>query len=149
DWTIFWVDQAATVLLPPLFLHFCLMFPLESEWVKRHPRTRELIYIPGAMLFVAWLGFGSGVLGLLPSPLILRNFLETLNDFHFGLLFLISAAVLVQKYRTVRTPELRQQMKWVTRGTALAVAPYFALQSLPRLLGTFQAIPPGVAEWSI
>jgi PAS domain S-box-containing protein len=149
DWTIFWVDQAATVLLPPLFLNFCLMFPLESEWVKRHPRTRQLIYIPGAMLFVAWLGFGSGVLGLLPSPLILRNFLETLNDFHFGLLFLISAAVLVQKYRTVRTPELRQQMKWVTRGTALAVAPYFALQSLPRLLGTFQAIPPGVAEWSI
>lgn len=149
DWTIFWLDQAATVLLPPLFLHFCLEFPLESEWVKRHPVSRVLIYVPGMLLLLAWIAFGSGVLGLLPSPVVLRDFLETLNDFHFGLLFLISAVVLVQKYRTVRAPELRQQMKWVTRGTAIAVGPYFALQSLPRLLGTFQTIPPEVAEWSI
>lgn len=149
DWTIFWMDQAATVLLPPLFLHFCLKFPLESEWMKRHPAGRVWIYAPGALLLVAWIGFGSGVLGFLPSPVVLRNFLETLNDFHFGLFFLISALVLVHKYRTLTAPELRQQMKWVTRGTALAVGPYFALQSMPRLLGTVQAIPPGVAEWSI
>src|SRR5579871_6844862 len=136
DWTIFWLDLAATVLLRPLFLHFCLEFPLESEWIKRHPSLRVLIYGPGFLLMIAWIGFGTGVLGFLPSPLVLRNFLETLNDFHFGLLFLISAVVLVQKYRTVTAPEIRQQMKWVTRGTALAVAPYFALQSLPRLLGT-------------
>jgi PAS domain S-box-containing protein len=149
DWTIFWLDLTATVLLPPLFLHFCLKFPLESDWMKRHRSSQALIYTPGCLLLLAWIGFGTGVLGLLPSPLILRNFLETLNDFHFGLLFLVSAVVLVQKYRTVSVPELRQQMKWVTRGTALAVAPYFALQSLPRLLGTVQSIPPGVAEWSI
>src|SRR5439155_23046869 len=43
--------------------------------------------------------------------------------------------VLIQTYRSVRTPELRQQMKWVTRGTALAVVPYFLLQSIPRLSG--------------
>jgi len=47
----------------------------------------------------------------------------------------LSAVILLQTYRTVRTPELRQQMKWVTRGTALAVVPYFLFQSAPRLLG--------------
>src|ERR1051326_151920 len=97
DWTIFWFDQAANAFLPPLFLHFCLEFPLESDWIKRHRATRAAIYIPGALLFVAWLGFGSGVLDFIPSPLVLRNLLETLNDFHFGLFFLLSSTILVQK----------------------------------------------------
>ena len=57
-------------------------------------------------------------------------------SFHFAIYFVLSAVVLLQTYRTVRTPELRQQMKWVTRGTALAVVPYFVLQSIPRLSGS-------------
>ncbi len=135
DWTIFWFDLGATVLLPPLFLHFCVEFPMEARWVIRRRGLLPLIYMPAVFLFLAWLSFNTGVLGFIPSPLVLRNFLESLNDFHFGLYFLVSAGVLIQTYRTVTTPELRQQMKWVTRGTALAVAPYFALQSLPRLFG--------------
>ena len=135
DWTIFWFDQGAAVLLPPLFLHFCLEFPLQQSWVRARQRFISLIYVPGALLFTAWLAFVYGILGFIPSPLVLRNFLENLNDIHFGLFFVLSAGVLIHTYRTVTTPELRQQMKWVTRGTALAVAPYFALQSMPRLLG--------------
>src|SRR4029078_11567516 len=29
DWIIFWLDLGASALLPPLFLHFCLEFPLQ------------------------------------------------------------------------------------------------------------------------
>src|SRR5205823_836170 len=32
DWTIFWFDLGASLLLPPLFLHFCLEFPLRNAW---------------------------------------------------------------------------------------------------------------------
>ncbi len=135
DWTIFWFDIGSYVFLPPLFLHFCLEFPLRNRWLKRHRGLIWLIYVPGSILFTAWLSFIYGILGFIPSPLVLRNLLDNLADFHFGLYFVTSAIVLIYTYRTVKTPELRQQMKWVTRGTAVAVLPYFLLQSVPRVAG--------------
>jgi len=135
DWAIYWSDLGASLLLPPLFLHFCLEFPLRHAWITAQRRLLFLIYIPGTLLLLAQLAFVNGVLVLSPSPIVLRDILNTLGDFHFGLYFVLSALTLLQTYRTVQTPDLRQQMKWVTRGTALAVVPYFALQSMPRLVG--------------
>jgi PAS domain S-box-containing protein len=91
--------------------------------------------MPGAALLLAQLAFVNGVIGFVPSPLVLRDILDNLGDFYFSLYFVLSAAILIQSYRTVKAPELRQQMKWVTRGTAIAVLPYFLLQSVPRLWG--------------
>jgi hypothetical protein len=54
---------------------------------------------------------------------------------HFGAYFILSACVLLKTYRTVQEPELRQRMKWVTRGTAIAILPYFLLQTIPRIAG--------------
>src|SRR5215475_4166663 len=135
DWTIFWFDLAASLMLPPLFLHFCLDFPLRNSWLKQRHGLLYLIYIPSAALFLAQLAFIKGVIGFAPSPIVLRDILNNLGDFHFGLYFVFSAIVLIQTYRTVRTPELRQQLKWVTRGSALAVIPYFLFQSIPRVSG--------------
>jgi two-component system, NtrC family, sensor kinase len=146
DWTIFWLDLGASLLLPPLFLHFCLEFPLRHKWVREWRKVLYLIYLPAAVLFLAQLAFVNHVLEFVPSPLILRILLDNLGDFHFGLYFVLSAAVLVQTYRTVKTPEFRQQMKWVTRGTAIAVLPYFVLQSVPRLSGL---VPEGYVDFAI
>src|SRR3989454_3945095 len=136
DWTIFWADLGASLLLPPLFLHFCLEFPLRHQLIKARAGLRYVVYLPAAVIFIAQLAFINGILGFQPSPILLRDVLDTLGDFHFGLYFVLSAAVLFKTYRTVKTPELRQQMKWVTRGTALGAIPYFALQSVPRLSGS-------------
>lgn len=136
DWTIFWADLCASLLLPPLFLHFCLDFPSRNKTIERWPNLLYLIYLPAAVIFLAQLAFINGIVGFQPSLILLRDILDTLGDFHFGLYFVLSAAVLLTTYRTVKTPELRQQMKWVTRGTALGVVPYFVLQSVPRLSGT-------------
>lgn len=146
DWTVFWFERGASLLLPPLFLHFCLEFPLRHKWIRQRRGLLYLMYFPGAVLFLAWLGFIYGVVTFIPSPVILRDILENLEDFHFGFYFVLSAAVLIQTYRTVRTPELRQQMKWVTRGTAVAVLPYFVLQSVPRLAGV---VPEGYVDFAI
>jgi len=146
DWTIFWLDLGASLLLPPLFLHFCLEFPLRNKWIKQRHSLLYLIYLPAAALFLAQLAFINGVVGFMPSPIVLRDVLDNLGDFHFGLFFVLSAVVLCETYRTVRTPELRQQMKWVMRGTALAVIPYFLLQSVPRLSGV---VPETYIDFSI
>ena len=136
DWTIFWSDLGASLLLPPLFLHFCLEFPLRNRLIRQRRGLLYLMYVPAGILFLAQFAFVNGIIGFAPSPIVLRDILNTIGDFHFGLYFVLSAVVLLQTYRTVRTPELRQQMKWVTRGTALAVVPYFVLQSIPRLSGS-------------
>jgi PAS domain S-box-containing protein len=140
DWTIYWSDLVASVLLPPLFLHFVIGFPQEYSR-RRLGRLRPLIYLPGACLLVGEAAFvlGAPLVGV--SPVVLRDVLYGLNDFHFGLYFLLSAAVLIRTCRRLEGPDLPQQMKWVTRGTTLAVVPYFVLQSVPRLFG--EVPPPG------
>jgi signal transduction histidine kinase len=135
DWTIFWLDQAASSLLPPLFLHFCLEFPRRKNWLRQNKILLPLLYAPGVLILLAWFLFVYGILEFTPSPLILRNFLENVNDVHFGAYFALSAVVLFRTYRKAREPELRQQMKWATRGTAMAVLPYFLIQTIPRIVG--------------
>ena len=135
DWTIFWSDLAASLLLPPLFLHFCLDFPLRNKWIKDRPGVLYAIYLPGAFVMLAQVAFINGVISAVPSPIELRDMLDNLGEALFAIYFVLSAVALLQTYRTVRTPELRQQMKWVTRGTALAVVPYLVMQTIPRLAG--------------
>ena len=135
DWTIYWSDLAAGVFLPPLFMHFCLEFPTRNRLAEQFRFILPMIYVPAGLLMTAWLLFVSGVLGLSPSLVALRDLLDSLKDFHFGLFFVLSAGILMYTYRTVHEPELRQQLKWVTRGTVLAAVPYFLFQSLPRVLG--------------
>ena len=136
DWTIFWFETGAVLLLPPLFLHFCLEFPLRNNWITASGLCCMPSTFRRALLLLAQVGIHQRrYRAYIPSPIVLRDILDNLGDFNFGFYFVLSAARLVQTYRTVRTPELRQQMKWVTRGTALAVVPYFVFQSIPRLAG--------------
>ena len=146
DWTIFWFDLAASLFLPPLFLHFCLEFPIRNKWIQQRQSLLYFLYLPAAVILTSQMAFINGILNFVPSPIVLRDILDSLGDFHFGLYFLLSAVVLFETYRTVKTPELRQQMKWVTRGTAIAVIPYFLLQSLPRLSGV---VPATYVDFSI
>ena len=146
DWTIFWSDLAAAALLPPLFMHFCLEFPVRNRWLERFRFPVALIYLPGMMLLAGWILFVTGALTLSASPVVLRDFLDSLNAFHFGLFFVLSAGLLARTYFTAETAELRRQMKWVTGGTAIAVIPYFLFQSLPRVLGF---VPPEAADLAV
>ena len=146
DWTIYWSDLAAKAFLPPLFMHFCLEFPVKNRWVERFRLLLPLIYVPGVLLLLAGIAFVTGILEFFPSPLVFRDLLDSLNVVHFGLFFLLSAGILTYTYRTVEERELRQQMKWVTRGTAIAVVPYFVFQSLPRVFGF---VPPEIADIAV
>ena len=73
------------------------------------------IYLPGAFVMLAQVAFINGVIGAVPSPIELRDMLDNLGEALFAIYFVLSAVALLQTYRTVRAPELRQQMKWVQR----------------------------------
>jgi PAS domain S-box-containing protein len=53
-----------------------------------------------------------------------------------SLFFLAAATVLWYSYRRASTTILRQQLKWVTRGTILAIIPYSLFYVLPYLMGS-------------
>src|SRR5437870_172673 len=63
DGPIFCLDFCASLLLPPLFLHFCLEFALRNKWIERRHRLLRLIYLPAAVIFIIQLAFINGILG--------------------------------------------------------------------------------------
>ncbi len=49
--------------------------------------------------------------------------------------FAIAAVVLWRSYRGATTPLQQQQMKWISRGTVLAIGPYTLFYVIPYLFG--------------
>src|SRR5439155_25053528 len=54
---------------------------------------------------------------------------------YLGIYFIAAAAVLLHSYREAKRPILRQQLKWLTRGTILAITPFTLFYVIPYLMG--------------
>lgn len=142
DWTIYWGNVAAWLLLPALFLHFVLTFPERRRFVRQNPWLVPVIYIPGFVL----MGIHILALSLLPASERLRWDLDRVEMGYLASFFVASAVVLWFSYRRASTPILRQQLKWVTRGTILAIAPFTLFYVRPYLTG---AMPSGSMKLSV
>jgi two-component system, NtrC family, sensor kinase len=127
DWTIYWGNVVAWVLQPALFLHFVLTFPEKRQFVRRLPWLLLLVYVPGTLL----LGMRLSAMRWLEATGRLSRSMDRLDISYGALFFLVAAAILWYSYQRASTTILRQQLKWVTRGTILAIAPYTALYVLP------------------
>jgi len=85
------------------------------------------VYVPGLML----LGLHALAMQFLVASARLRWDLDRIDMLYLALLFVLSGAVLWNSYRRASTPILRQQLKWVTRGTILAIAPFTLFYVIP------------------
>jgi two-component system NtrC family sensor kinase len=132
DWIVYWANVVAELLQPALFLHFVLTFPEVKEQVKRRPWLVPACYVPGILLLAAHIV----ALQLLAPSELLRYNLDRLEMVYLAAFFIGAAGVLWHSYKHAPTPILRQQMKWVTRGTILAVAPFTLFYVLPYMSGT-------------
>src|SRR5437899_1352147 len=65
----------------------------------------------------------------------LRWSLDRTQMAYLATYFIAAAVVLLYSYRRASTPILRQQLKWVTRGTILAVVPFTLFYVIPYLTG--------------
>jgi len=123
DWEIYWGNVVAWVLQPALFLHFVLTFPEKRNFVRKHPWVLAWIYAPGALL----LGTRLAAMRLLEATGRLSRGMDRLDISYGAAFFVVAATILWHSYQRASTTILRQQLKWVTRGTILAVAPYTLL----------------------
>jgi two-component system, NtrC family, sensor kinase len=131
DWTILWGNVVAGLLQPALFLHFVLTFPERRYFVRQHRWAIPVIYLPGLALLVIQVI----AIQYLRGSEIGRWNLDRIQMAYQALFFAAAAGVLWYSYRRASTPGLRQQLKWVTRGTILAITPYTLLYVFPYLWG--------------
>jgi two-component system NtrC family sensor kinase len=142
DWTIYWGNVVAWLLQPALFLHFVLTFPEKRPFVSKHRWAVPLIYAPALLL----LGVQVAVLRFLGASEKLRWNLDRVQMGYLAAFFIAAAGVLWQSYRRASTPILRQQLKWVTRGTILAITPFTLFYVIPYLTG---ALPTAAMKVSV
>jgi two-component system, NtrC family, sensor kinase len=126
DWEVYWSNVAAWVLLPALFLHFVLTFPEKRQFVRKYPWLLTLIYVPGAIL----LGLRLAAMRLLEASGRLSRGVDRMDLSYGAVFFVLAATFLWYSYSKASSTILRQQLKWVTRGTILAIAPYTLLYVL-------------------
>src|SRR3954453_10428398 len=131
DQIILWSSVVASALQAALFLHFALTFPEPKNWIRQRRWLLVGVYVPGAIAIVTRL---VAVPQFAPSERLLWN-LNRLDMICATACFVPAAIVLVDTYNKTTTPLLRQQMKWVTRGTILAIAPYTLFVAIPFLRG--------------
>jgi len=132
DWTIYWGNVAAGLLQSALFLHFVLTFPERHWFIRKHRWVIAAIYLPGLLL----LSVHVVAVWLLKASEALRWDLDRLEMGCQALYFIAAAGVLLYNYRRASTPILRQQLKWITRGTILAITPFTLFYVIPYLTGS-------------
>ncbi|MDR3751473.1 MAG: ATP-binding protein [Terracidiphilus sp.] len=130
DWTVLWSNVLAECLQPALFLHFALSFPEERFKSVRRVWLLPLVYAPGACMLGLWLWtIGTRE----PTGLLLHRLNQTATAYDASF-YVLAALLFLRSYSRANTPLLRQQLKWVTRGTLLAVLPFTFFYAVPYLL---------------
>src|SRR5208282_3726915 len=89
-----------------------------------------LVYAPGAGLLALWLWS----ISTREATKLLLDRLDQIATGYLALFYILAALLFLRSYSRATTPLLRQQLKWVTRGTLLAVLPFTFFYAVPYLL---------------
>ena len=136
DLAIAFLKNAAFILFPPLFLHFCIVYPQRQQLFEKRRWRAALLYLPALLLLLLAIFVFYGVLTqLVPhvSDKVVGIFYK-LSFFHFVAALVASVFFLIRTWVTAKTAVIRQQMKWVVWGSLLAVAPFTLLYGIGFLL---------------
>jgi PAS domain S-box-containing protein len=129
DWSVFWINVLAESLQPALFLHFALSFPEERFKNLRRRWLLPLVYAPGAVLLGLWIW----AVCFWQATGLLNHRLDQVGTAYDAVFYVLATVLFLLSYRRADTPLLRQQLKWLTRGAALAVIPFTLFYAVPFL----------------
>lgn len=143
DYLVYGLSVAAFLLLPALFIHFCLRFPIDTaEGTSRAP----WLYVPAillGLLHALWFSGHLAALGL-PRTASSQALLDRIELAYFCLGFAAGGSLLLVRRSRARDFITRQQLKWVGYGTLAGIVPFSLAYGLPWLLGA----RPGLAATS-
>ena len=141
DRAIYWGNLIAGMLQPALFVHFAVSFEdaggaeegAEAKARKRLGRRLlpALLYVPGAYLA----GLQVWAIERWSATGVLSHRLDQIGVGYMAFYYVAAAVVFYRRYLRAESPLERQQLKWLTRGTLLAVTPFTLMYAVPYLLG--------------
>ena len=145
DSIVYWSNVVAGVLQPALLLHFAMAFPEKKKFLEKWPWLASLFYVPAAVLIAIQ------VVAVLVWDFTesLRWNLDRLQMFYQTFYFITAAAILWASYKKAYIPIVRQQMKWISRGAVLAIAPYTVFYVIPYLQGTLATPAMKISAFSL
>ena len=138
DWVIYWADVTAMLLLPPLIVHFALVFPERPDsWAHTDAgRTAlPLLYLPALMLFAARI---AALLRARPQGAVFSNVITLVERGEFiglGLGLVVGLAIMSRALGRARSVTARRQLRWIVGGTAFGAIPFVFGYALPYALG--------------
>lgn len=131
DWTIYWANTLAAAVQPALFLHFAVSFSGGTGERQRDRTRRRLLiaalYLPGASVVLLQLV----AITRWSATALLKHRLEQISVGYLALYYVVAAVVFRLRYSRAESALERQQLKWLSRGTLLAVAPYTLFYAVP------------------
>jgi two-component system NtrC family sensor kinase len=138
DWTFYWGDAVSMALLPPLLLHFTLVFP-------ERPRQRRRALPRGVLLAAMYLPaflLGAGRIvaiarGASDGALLSRtiDLLDRVEPVYLLICAVAALAVLTRAFGEITSLTGRRQLRWIAWGSALGVGPYALFYALPWAFG--------------
>src|SRR3989440_1996759 len=139
DLAIAFLNTAAFIFFAPLLVHFCARYPVQPQPVQKNRWLAALLYIPAITLTV----FAALIYNIttLTPPSVLPFSAKFIDGYyvaifvHFMLGVLTSAVLLVRTFVKSESPVVRQQLKWVVWGSALAITPFTLLYAIPYVFG--------------
>jgi two-component system NtrC family sensor kinase len=139
DAAIDFLDNAALALFAPIFVHFCALYPARYHLSEKRRWPALLLYTPAALLILLLAALYAREYALKFFPrLDVLKFSESTYGFtyraifmHFALSLVIGAGLIIYRFVKTETAVVRQQLKWVVWGSALAIAPFTILYSIP------------------
>ncbi|MEO7189764.1 MAG: ATP-binding protein [Vicinamibacterales bacterium] len=146
DYFFDWADTVARLMLPPLFLHFALVFPERpNAWVRSRVGRAilPLAYAPAAVLGAARIAVVSGLLpGVHASGLLTQ--IEWVAYLYLSLCLAGGLLLIMRALRRLRSVTAQRQLRWIVWGAAVGAVPFLSIYVIPLLLGR----PPGYAEYT-
>jgi hypothetical protein len=141
DWIFYWGDAMAMALLPPLLLHFTLVFPERPAASGRGTLSLDsssalvpVIYIPALALGAARIFVvARSSQGLLSGTALSRSLdlLDRAEHLYLLVGAIAAIAVLARAFRQITSRTGRRQLRWIAWGTALGVGPFAFGSALP------------------
>ncbi|HEY7055710.1 MAG TPA: PDZ domain-containing protein, partial [Vicinamibacterales bacterium] len=138
DWVFYWGDLSAQLLLPPLFLHFALVFPDRPDaWVRSETGRTMLpaLYLPALLLGGASV---AGVVNAARHGEVLSRVAALVQNatlVYLAVSLVAGLAIMIRALRRVRSVTARRQLRWIVWGTALGSLPFVFGYALPFVVG--------------
>ena len=137
DWVFYWGDAVAIALLPPLLVHFTLVFPARPAEVRPSAAAAlvPLMYLPALVLSAA------RILSVARAPTngpLFSSAIDVIDRAEYVYLCvgaLAALAVLIRAFRQIESRTARRQLRWIAWGTGLGVGPFAFGYALPWALG--------------